>query len=169
MVYLCILLAFKHWNCGLNPSSDFKYHLKLFLLFLGLQYNYTIFLFVHRLCHLVTSEITAKMSHQYDCLDMSQTRTKIDMPQWMGEGKHKVSTLHREYSKIKDAESRRNSPPQRRAQQLIIQQQIVSPVYIQATLYRLNKLYLKIYNIKHTNICTLYFKYICICMHVVNH
>lgn len=155
MAYLCILPVFKHWNCRLNLSSDFKYHLKPFLLFLRLQYNYTIFLFVLRLCHLVTPEATLKKSHQHDYLDMSQTRPKIDMPQWMGGGvKHQLYTGN--HSKINNAESRRDSLPQKRAHQLIVQQKIVSPEYIQATLYTLNKLYFKIYTI-----------HICIYMHAI--
>ena len=60
------------------------------------------------------------MSHQYDCPIMSSTGAAwVDIPEWLGKD-HKTTTLHKELQVIRNAESGRNSLPQERTQQLII-------------------------------------------------
>ena len=78
-----------------------------------------------------------------------------------GEKSHGSSTLHVKLQTAKAAESWRNSLPQGRAPRLVIQHQMVSPesIYIQVTLYELNRLYLYII----TNIC------MCVCVFIHTH
>ena len=83
--------------------------------------------FAVRLCLLVTPEATPRKSPQHDCPSMSQTKTtKASMPKWM-ERRPWSHSLYKELKTLRNAESGRNSLPQGRAHQLVIQDQEVHP------------------------------------------
>jgi hypothetical protein len=82
-----------------------------------------------RLCLLHISEFTPIVSHQHDYLNIG-TRTTIDTLQWMDKSPFYTMNCRQ----LGNAESERNSLSQRRAHQLVIQYQTVSPENIQISI-----------------------------------
>lgn len=82
--------------------------------------------FTIRLCLLIKSEATHINFHQHDGLGESWTKTAIDtLKCWWGDRNTRSQPYTKNY--LRNIESWRNSLPPKRAQQLVMQYQIISP------------------------------------------
>ena len=71
------------------------------------------------------SEATHIESHHYDCQNMSGTRTTAGVSKWIRKG-HKATALNKELQATEEYKEGRNRFSQRRAPQLVTQEQMLN-------------------------------------------